>query len=138
MLAEKFVECNDKVIKTISDEKIKKSKYFDEVKKPEDLLTNVKLHGILSFIINGFFPEVEEFTRDACDEEKRKEISNNDWKGLRDGLKGILKITDRLPILDDRHTLSVNNAINSSSGTADMGGLLRDLNIWPNQKHNKN
>eukprot|EP00919_Chromeraceae_sp_WS-2016_P008906 GHVR01020898.1.p1 GENE.GHVR01020898.1~~GHVR01020898.1.p1 ORF type:complete len:515 (-),score=39.66 GHVR01020898.1:151-1695(-) len=130
-IVETMNACNEKVIKSISDDKNKTSKYFDKVKKPEDMLTHIKLHGNLTFIINGLFPELEDFTRDACDEERRKSISDKDWKSLRDGLKTITKITDRIPILDDRGVLALQNAITGISGTANMGTVLSAVGVWP-------
>eukprot|EP00919_Chromeraceae_sp_WS-2016_P072644 GHVR01171730.1.p1 GENE.GHVR01171730.1~~GHVR01171730.1.p1 ORF type:complete len:309 (+),score=54.97 GHVR01171730.1:219-1145(+) len=90
-----------------------------------------KVHGSLGVICEGLFPELEEFSKSACDEEKRLLLNENDWKSMRDGLKQMAKIMERIPIFDQRQLNSVQSAIGCGSGSADINAILRDFNVFP-------
>eukprot|EP00919_Chromeraceae_sp_WS-2016_P025326 GHVR01059884.1.p1 GENE.GHVR01059884.1~~GHVR01059884.1.p1 ORF type:complete len:119 (-),score=18.22 GHVR01059884.1:278-634(-) len=50
---------------------------------------------------------------------------------MRDGLKQVAKIMDRIPIFDQRQLNSVQSAIGCGSGSADINAILRDFNVFP-------
>eukprot|EP00919_Chromeraceae_sp_WS-2016_P011513 GHVR01026894.1.p2 GENE.GHVR01026894.1~~GHVR01026894.1.p2 ORF type:complete len:170 (-),score=16.03 GHVR01026894.1:633-1142(-) len=131
MLAKEFKSGQQHIVKAISEDKNKKTKFFEKVKKPQEISTLCKVHGSLNVICDGLFPELEEFTKEACDEERRLLLSDGDWKGMRDGLKQISKILDRIPIFDQRQCNSVKSAIGCGSGSADINAILRDFNVFP-------
>eukprot|EP00919_Chromeraceae_sp_WS-2016_P077108 GHVR01182495.1.p1 GENE.GHVR01182495.1~~GHVR01182495.1.p1 ORF type:complete len:412 (+),score=44.07 GHVR01182495.1:920-2155(+) len=127
LLAKEFKTGQQTIVKAISEDKSKKSKHFDKVKKPAEISTMCKVHGSLGVICEG----LEDFTKSACDEEKRLLLNENDWKLMRDGLKQLAKIMERIPIFDQRQLNSVQSAIGCGSGSADINAILRDFNVFP-------